>query len=119
MNLNFSNTFYISYFCVFQKKLSYKQNKLFNFKFNFSLDFPQNNKIKPDDILYIQETVGTAIRKGLAAVVLHQPADPIKFFANFLLHYRFTQSFFQQREAELNYFLELRKQIKSEKCQKN
>jgi hypothetical protein len=78
----------------------------------------QSSKIKEDDIKYIQENVGAAIRKGLAAVAIHQPSDPIKYFANFLLHYRFTQAFFQHREAELNHFLELREQIKNEKCQK-
>lgn len=82
------------------------------------LDSSQTSKIKPDDIKYIQETVGTAIRKGLAAVALHKPADPVKYFANFLLHYRFTQKFFQQRDDELKYFLELHEQIKNEKCQK-
>lgn len=74
--------------------------------------------MKPEDIKYIQDTVGPAIIKGLAAVAVHQPSDPVKYFANFLLHYRFTQNFFQQREAELKNFLELREKVKNEKCQK-
>lgn len=83
------------------------------------LSFSENKSIKSEDIKYIQETVGPAIRKGLAAVAMHKPADPVNYFANFLLHYRFTQNFFSHRESELKHFLELREKNKlsNEKCQ--
>lgn len=65
-----------------------------------------------DEVNYIKEVVGPAIRKGLAAVTLHKPADPINYFANFLLHYRYNQHMFEKRDMELKHFLELRKQMK-------
>jgi hypothetical protein len=84
------------------------------------LSFSGNKNVKSEDIEYIKKTVGPAIRKGLAAVAMHQPSDPVNYFANFLLHYRFTQKYFSHREAELKKFLELREKNKnaSEKCQK-
>lgn len=65
-----------------------------------------------DDVNYIKETVGPAIRKALAAVALHQPADPINYFANFLLHYQYNQHMFKKRNNDLKHFLELRKEMK-------
>lgn len=67
-----------------------------------------------DDVEYIKKAVGPAIRKGLAAVALHQPADPINYFANFLLHYRYNQNMFEKRENELKYFVELREKMKED-----
>lgn len=80
------------------------------------INFTENKNLKSEDIKYIRETVGPIIRKALAAVVMHQPADPINYFANFLLHHRFTQNFYEKREAELKNYLKIREQIKSEKC---
>lgn len=67
-----------------------------------------------DDVEYLKKAVGPAIRKALAAVVLHQPADPINYFINFLMHYRYNQNMFEQREKELKYFLELREKMKED-----
>lgn len=72
----------------------------------------KEKKVKIDDIKYIKEAVGPAIRKGLAAVALHQPADPIAYFANFLLNYRYNKHMFEKREEELNHFLDLRSKLK-------
>lgn len=69
-------------------------------------------KMPEDDLKYIKETVGPAIRKALAAVALYQPADPINYFANFLLNYRFNQHMFKERDEELKNYLELRQQMK-------
>lgn len=71
--------------------------------------------MKNDDLNYIRETVGPAIRKGLAAVVLHQPADPIDYFTKFLIHYHYNQQMFKKRDEELKYFLEMRQKMKKEK----
>lgn len=54
----------------------------------------------------MKQTVGKALRKGLAAVLLHQPYDPINYLANFLLHYNHNQRRYAarkdlEREAEL------------------
>lgn len=65
-----------------------------------------------DDLKYIKETVGPAIRKGLAAVALYQPDDPISYFANFLLHYRYNQHMFEMRDKDLKKYLELRETMK-------
>lgn len=67
-----------------------------------------------DDLNYIRETVGPAIRKGLAAVALHQPDDPVSYFANFLLHYRYNQHMFEMRDKDLKKYLELRETMKLE-----
>ena len=69
-------------------------------------------KTEDDDLKYIKEAVGPAIRKALAAVVIHQPADPINYFANFLLNYRYNQCMFEKRDEELKINLELREEMK-------
>jgi hypothetical protein len=53
-----------------------------------------------DDLDYIKSSVGPAIIKALAAVVIHQPADPIDYFANFLLNYRCNQRMFGKRDQD-------------------
>lgn len=79
------------------------------------LNLTENKNLKSEDIKYIQETIGPAIKKALAAVVIHQPADPINYFANFLHHYRFNQNFFQKHDEELQKFLKFRENLKNEK----
>jgi Dpy-30 motif len=71
-------------------------------------------KLQADDLQYIKETVGPAIKKALAAVVLHQPIDPINYFANFLLNYRYNQHMSANRSKELKSFMELREKMKTE-----
>lgn len=71
-------------------------------------------KQRNDDFTYIKETVGPAVRKGLAAVALHMPADPINYFANFLLHYRYNQQMFVKRDEELSKFLKLRDEMRQD-----
>lgn len=66
-----------------------------------------------DDMKYIKATVGVAIRKGLAAVVLHQPDDPVNYFANFLLDYRYKQRLLEQRDKDLKFFQEQREKFKA------
>lgn len=44
------------------------------------------------DLEYIKAAVGPAIKKALTAVAVHQPTDPINYFANFLLNYRYACS---------------------------
>lgn len=73
-----------------------------------------NEKYRHDDVNYIKEAVGPAIRKALAAVALHQPLDPINYFANFLLHYRSNQHMFEQRDEEIEQFVKLREQMKEQ-----
>lgn len=72
----------------------------------------KGKKCESDDFKYIKEAVGPAIRKGLAAVVIHQPVDPVSFFANFLLDYRYNQQMFEKREQNLSYFSDLQKKLK-------
>lgn len=76
----------------------------------------KKHKISKDDLKYIKETVGPAIIKGCAATYLHRPSDPLSYFANFLIHYRYTEKMIEARDKELSYFIELRKQIKM-KCE--
>ncbi|KAL7026035.1 hypothetical protein ACKWTF_013755 [Chironomus riparius] len=76
----------------------------------------QKHKISKDDMKYIKETVGPAIIKACAATYIHRPSDPLSYFANFLLHYRYTEKMFEARDQELKYFIELRKQNEN-KCQ--
>lgn len=71
------------------------------------------NKISKEDLKYIKETVGPAIIKACAATYLHMPSDPLNYFANYLLHYRYTQKMFEARDSEQNYFTELRKQMEN------
>lgn len=77
----------------------------------------QISKNSDDDVAYIKGTVGPAIRKGLAAVALYQPDDPITYFANFLLHYRYNQHMFEKRDKDLKHYLQQRDamKLKSEK----
>lgn len=82
-------------------------------------NFTENKIVKSEDIKYIQTTLGPIIRKALAAVVTHQPADPVNYFANFLLHHHVTQNFYDKREADLKNYLKIREQIKNEKCRQN
>lgn len=74
----------------------------------------KKKKVHKDDLKYIKEAVGPAIRKGLVAVALFQPADPIDFFANFLLNYRYKKQSFEKQEQELNHFLDLRDKLSEE-----
>lgn len=69
-------------------------------------------KMKDDDLNYIRESVGPAIRKALASVVLHQPVDPINYFAIFLLNYRYNQHMFEKRDEELKFFMDMREKLK-------
>ena len=41
----------------------------------------------PDGVDYIQAMVAEAVSDGLTALVKSQPADPIDFLGNFMLHY--------------------------------
>lgn len=77
----------------------------------------QISKNSDDDVDYIKATVGPAIRKGLAAVALYQPDDPITYFANFLLHYRYNEHMFEKRDKDLKHYLQQRDamKLKSEK----
>lgn len=79
-----------------------------------ALAWSMNQKYRHDDINYIKEAVGPAIRKALAAVALHQPLDPINYFANFLLHYRSNQHMFEKRDEEVKQFIELHEKMKEQ-----
>lgn len=79
-----------------------------------ALAWSSNEKYRHDDVNYIKEAVGPAIRKALAAVALHQPLDPINYFANFLLHYRSNQHMFEKRDEEVKQFIELRDKMKEQ-----
>ncbi|KAG5671088.1 hypothetical protein PVAND_001302 [Polypedilum vanderplanki] len=70
------------------------------------------SKISNEEFKYLQEVVGPVIIKACTACYLHQPADPVNYFANFLKHYEYTQRIFKIREKELQFFIELRKQMK-------
>lgn len=79
-----------------------------------ALAWSMNQKYRHDDVNYIKEAVGPAIRKALAAVALHQPLDPINYFANFLLHYRSNQHMFEKRDEEIEEIVKLREQMKEQ-----
>lgn len=51
---------------------------------------------RASDCKYVQDSVGLALRKGLALTVLYQPDDPIEFLAKFLQ--KFDKD--QKREIE-------------------
>lgn len=82
---------------------------------NFDLTTEEGRKaeMKSSDLNYIQNTVGLAIKKALAAVVIHQPSDPISYFANFLLQYRYNEQMFESRDRELFSYLQQRKEIQN------
>lgn len=46
---------------------------------------PEKVQTKSD---YIKENIGVALRKALAAAVVHNPSDPIDYIANYLLNFR-------------------------------
>ena len=71
-----------------------------------------------DDLEYIRKAVGPAIKKALAAVAVHKPTDPINYFANFLLNYRYNQRMFEKREGDLKTFLKNRENV-NENCRDN
>lgn len=65
-----------------------------------------------DDFKYIKSTVGFALRKGLAEIVMNQPEDPISYLANFLQHFqRNNEQTNQERSEELPHFTNERELI--------
>ncbi|CAO1427655.1 unnamed protein product [Diamesa serratosioi] len=85
--------------------------------FDLSTDEGRKAEMKSKDLNYIKDTVGSAIKKALAAVVIHQPSDPISYFANFLLQYRYNEQMFQSRDQELKIYLQQRKEIQENEKQ--
>ena len=79
--------------------------------FDLTTEEGRKAQMKSNDLNYIKETVGPAIKKALAAIVIHQPSDPISYFANFLLQYRYNQRMFEYRDQELLRYLQKRKEI--------
>lgn len=80
-------------------------------QFDITTEEGRKAQLKSNDLNYIKESVGPAIKKALAAIVIHQPMDPISYFANYLLQYRYNQQMFESREQELLSYLQQRKEI--------
>lgn len=51
---------------------------------------PIDTTIAADENKYLQRTVGDALKKCIAEVVMHKPQDPIGYLANGLVKYRFN-----------------------------
>ncbi|XP_050095304.1 uncharacterized protein LOC126577594 [Anopheles aquasalis] len=43
------------------------------------------------DVAYVQQVVGPAVVKGMAAVALHRPTDPVNYLADYLKHFHGNQ----------------------------
>lgn len=79
---------------------------------SLTLLIPEGNGLAiDDDMRYIQETVGPALRQGLAMMTMNQPADPMTYLANFLLHFQYNKQALQKREEEFAYFMRERELI--------
>ncbi|XP_049548377.1 uncharacterized protein LOC125959594 [Anopheles darlingi] len=39
------------------------------------------------DVAYVQQVVGPAVVKGMAAVAMHRPTDPVRYLADYLKHF--------------------------------
>ncbi|CAH2265139.1 jg9291 [Pararge aegeria aegeria] len=63
-------------------------------------------KLCPDDVhvtedfKYLKNTVGKALRESIADVILHQPADPIKYLSARLMKYRENLELKEKRSKE-------------------
>lgn len=53
-----------------------------------------------EETIYLQQTVGAALKKCVAEVVLHQPEDPILFLAKSLENYRHQEQERQSRRED-------------------
>ncbi|KAG6449035.1 hypothetical protein O3G_MSEX005840 [Manduca sexta] len=53
-----------------------------------------------EDFNYLKQTVGPALRQCIAEVILHQPADPIKFLSMRILKYRENMEIREKRARE-------------------
>lgn len=53
-----------------------------------------------EDFRYLKQTVGTALRECIADVILHQPADPIKYLSASLIKYRENMELKDKRSTE-------------------
>lgn len=93
------------------KVLSEEEHEINVEHFGVTTEEGRKAQMKSNDLNYTKETVGPAIRKALAAIVIHQPSDPISYFANFLLQYRYNQRMFETRDQELLSYLQQRKEI--------
>lgn len=73
---------------------------------------------RQQDIEYIKENLGKALRITLASVIVQQPKNPLNYLANALLHYRYTQLLNQKKEIELEKLLNERNEIQEEMLKK-
>ncbi|XP_063709369.1 myosin-11-like [Culicoides brevitarsis] len=71
------------------------------------------------DIDYLKQTVGPALRCGLANMTMTNPPDPINYLANYLLQFRCNEIRSQRQKAEVEEILKLRREIFCEKKQEN
>lgn len=53
-----------------------------------------------EDFKYLKQTIGPALRECIADVILHQPADPIKYLSMRLVKYRENLEIKEKRAAE-------------------
>lgn len=67
---------------------------------------------------YVKEYLGKALRRALAATIMHQPSDPINFIANHLLKQRHSELTSIVRQIEDQAIREERERVKFEEEQK-
>jgi hypothetical protein len=70
----------------------------------------QPTKISDEAFKILKEVLGPVVVKACAACYLHQPANPIEYFALFLRNHRNNERMFEQEEKQLKFFTEIRKQ---------
>lgn len=69
--------------------------------------------IAMEETKYLQQTVGVALKKCIADVILHQPQDPILFLAQSLENYRYREQERQsRREDEVGLMAERRERMR-------
>lgn len=69
--------------------------------------------IAMEETKYLQQTVGVALKKCIAEVILHQPQDPILFLAQSLENYRYREQERQsRREDEVGLMAERRERMR-------
>lgn len=64
-----------------------------------------------EDFKYLKTTVGKALRECIADVILHQPADPIKYLSSRLVKYRQNMEF-KEKLAQEKEELDIEREIK-------
>lgn len=66
---------------------------------------------RASDCKYVQDSVGLALRKGLALTILYQPEDPIEFLAKFLDKFHRDQTKEAERAQLMGRVMQIKQQM--------